>query len=77
MDKLESELYNLKNGNIYNDFCLNDALQHLDKIKEALAARENDPQKYYKESIEHSKWLLKVMPILYLLDAPRHHPLEK
>jgi hypothetical protein len=69
MDSLEKDLHNLKCGNVYKDFCVNDALQHLDKIKEALEAMETNPKKFYKESIEHTKWIMKMMPVVYLLDG--------
>lgn len=69
MDKLENELYNLKCGDVYKDFCVNDALQHLEKAKVALEARETNAKEYYKENIDHAKWLMKMMPVLYLLDG--------
>lgn len=69
MDTLEKELCNLKCGNVYRDFCVNDALQHLDKIKEALEAMEKNPKEYYKESIEHTKWVMKVLPMVYWIDG--------
>mgnify|MGYP001398040173 CR=1 FL=1 len=69
MDALENEILELKNGKVHNDFCVNDALQHLEKVKEALRARESNAKEYYKENIEHAKWVMKVMPVLYLLDG--------
>ena len=40
---------------------------HMEKVKEALYARENNPKQYYKDAIDHAKWTMKVTPILHLI----------
>jgi len=70
MDEFSSDIESSKNGNVYHDFCVNDALSHLKNARAALEARlDGDSAKeYYNDAIAHSKWVMRVMPIAYILD---------
>lgn len=64
---IKTNIESLKTGDSYNDYCINSALMHMEKVKEALHARENNPKQYYKDAIDHAKWTMKVTPILHLI----------
>ena len=66
IQEFENFLKNLKNNERYNDYCVDDALSHLNSIKEALDARENNSQEFYKESMDHGKFLWNALPILHM-----------
>jgi len=70
MDEIQSDLESSKNGNVYHDFCVNDALSHLKNARAALEAIMDDDaaKEYYKDAIANSKWIMRVMPIAYILD---------
>jgi hypothetical protein len=67
LDNFEKYLETLKTGKTTNDFCINEALNHVKQIKDVLHAREHFPQSYYKDSMNHTRWMMKVMPIVYAL----------
>ena len=67
IDDFENYLLNLKNKTRHNDFCVNHALSHLNSIKEALDARENNPRQFYNDEIENAKFIHKAMPLLFLI----------
>jgi hypothetical protein len=67
LDDLENKILNLKNGNRYNDYCVNDALSHLAVVKEALEARERNPREHFYEGVKHAKWVMKVVPIVSVI----------
>ena len=62
----ENFLESLKNNNRYNDYCVNDALSHLNSIKEALDAREKNPREFYDEAMDQGKFLWKALPLLHM-----------
>lgn len=70
MEEIQSDIENSKNGNVYHDFCVNDALSHLKNARIALEARMDaeTAKEYYKDSIANSKWIMRIMPIAYMLD---------
>ena len=65
--ELENSILKLKNGNRYNDYCVNDALSHLAVAREALEARESNPENHFREAVKHAKWVTKITPIMYIL----------
>tara|TARA_B100000686_G_C16541515_1_gene837705 strand:- start:35 stop:268 length:234 start_codon:yes stop_codon:yes gene_type:complete len=67
-EEIEAEIEKLKNGKVVNDHCVNDALHHLKQAKIALDARETNPQNYYKDAMQHARWVMKVLPLLHVLD---------
>ena len=66
-NNLEKHILELKNGDRYNDYCINDALSHLAVVKEALEARERNPETHFREAVKHAKWVTKITPIMYIL----------
>ena len=61
------EINNLKNGDRYNDFCVNDALSHLKNAQECLEARETNPKQHFQDGVKHAKWVMKVTPIMSVI----------
>ena len=67
LHKVIEEIKNLKNGDRYNDFCVNDALSNLKKVQECLEARENYPQQHFEDGVKHAKWVMKTVPLLSVI----------
>jgi len=65
MDKLIKETILLKNGDKYNDFCIDRALMFLDSAKEVLET--TDQEQLYNDEIFTAKTLYKSMPFIYLV----------
>tara|TARA_B110000091_G_scaffold132131_1_gene141557 strand:+ start:282 stop:518 length:237 start_codon:yes stop_codon:yes gene_type:complete len=66
-NNLEKHILELKNGDRYNDYCINDALSHLAVVKEALEARETDPERHFHDGVKHAKWVMKITPIMSVI----------
>lgn len=61
----------------YERFCIQDALDHLDKAKEALEEGLKDPQKWYEDAKINAIVFNKIMPAIYHLqqeETRKLHP---
>jgi hypothetical protein len=56
----------LKTGDEKKDRCLDDAIYFLDKAQEAIDAHRDNPEKWYQESVEHSKIIAKSFPFILM-----------
>ena len=64
LDDVIASLETRRNGELYNDFCLDDAIFHIKKAQEALDA---DPVTWYRDSIMCSRVIAKSLPLIVLL----------
>lgn len=62
-----------KNGDVYHDFCIQDAQYHLDKAKSILEEGLKDPQQYYADSYDHAKVLYNSLPFIILTQQLLFH----
>jgi len=53
-----------KNGDIYHDFCIDDAIFHIKKAQEALEEGLADPLSWYNQSKFTAKVLSKSLPFI-------------
>jgi len=51
----------------YRKFCINDAIGHLDKAKEALTEGLENPEKWYEDAKINAVVFNKIMPAIYIL----------
>ena len=64
MDDLLIALEIQKNGQKFNDFCIDDAIFHIKKAKEAIEEGLTDPAAWYASSLFTSKVLAKSLPFI-------------
>lgn len=53
----------------YEQFCLDEAMYHMDRAKEALTEGLRDPKKYHDEAKAFYKILAKLFPLMLLLQC--------
>ena len=63
METLIKDLENLKTGEKYHDFVIDDAVMNMQKTQEAL----EDPENWYKNVEFSTKTFLKAFPIIYFI----------
>jgi hypothetical protein len=66
MDELIKTLESNKTGEKFSDFCIDDAISHVKLAKAALEEGLSDPEKWYNESRDQAKLMIKSLPFIIL-----------
>ena len=64
MDGLVPLLEAMKTGEVYRDFCIDDAIFHVKKATEALTEGVKDPVAYRKNAEAGTRVLVKMLPLI-------------
>ena len=67
IDCLITHLQSQKTGEKHHDFCIDDAVFHLEKAQEALLEGMAQPKKWYEDALFTAKTFQKCMPFIYLV----------
>lgn len=64
LDEVIEKLETRRTGDLYNDFCIDDAIFHIKKAQEALEA---EPVTWYRDSTMCARVIAKSLPLIVLL----------